>query len=507
MLATFLLVVFYSFNIIGTSFLVKSVALSLYFITMDVIMLLFYDYILEFIGWREKIPRGVFYCIFTGAVVDMVFMLLNPYNEIALGYEMTAYGEDFVLTYIIKLPFILHNLYALAVALLSVFLLLLKCRETPKIYWKRYYILIAGIVAAALLTFINLKMTDIVPVDISSALYCVVGMLMYFNTFRYLPMVTLDLTRRMILNYLSEPVVLFDYEGCLTDYSKDILRVMPNTHFEIAVLTLEEFVKEGKFPGFRNEEVDQEFEWTARLSGEAHIFQCKFKCMKDSKGRSIGKIFVFNDITSMRKTFFELEQSTLYDALTGLYNKQSYVTQVPQWSDSRYWPVALTVCNVNGLRSINDRFGTAYGDMVMKQLAHFVRIHIGDDTFAAKVDNGDILVVMEGKTHEDAADVFERIKQDMEEFFGEENSVHIEYGIAVKEREDVTMERVLSDARTSMQNKKMLRDNSASSSLVDSLKQTLSESDYETEEHVERTRNPSACQDYFSGGFSRCYGS
>ena len=43
MLATFLLVVFYSFNIIGTSFLVKSVALSLYFITMDVIMLLFYD--------------------------------------------------------------------------------------------------------------------------------------------------------------------------------------------------------------------------------------------------------------------------------------------------------------------------------------------------------------------------------------------------------------------------------------------------------------------------------
>lgn len=492
MLATFLLVVFYSFNIIGTSFLVKSVALSLSFITMDVMLLLFYDYILEFIGWREKIPRGVFYCIFTCAMVDMVFMLLNPYNEIALGYRITAYGEDFVLTYIPKLPFVLHNLYALAVALLAVFFLIFKCKETPKIYWKRYYILIAGIGTAAVLNFINLRMTDIVPVDVSSALYCVVGMLMYFNTFRYLPMVTLDLTRSMILNYLSEPVVLFDYEGCLTDYSMDILRVMPNTRFEISVLTLEEFVEEGKFPGFRNDEMDQEFEWTVRLSGEIHIFQCKFKCMKDSKGLSIGKIFVFNDITSIRKTFFELEQSTLYDAITGLYNKQSYMTQVPQWSDSRYWPVALTVCNVNGLRSINDRFGTAYGDMVMKQLAHFVQIHIGEDTFAAKVDNGDILVVMEGKTHEDAADVFEKIKQDMEGFFSEENAVQIEYGIAVKEREDVTMERVLSDARTSMQNKKMLRDNSASSSLVDSLKQTLSESDYETEEHVERTREMAA---------------
>lgn len=492
MLATFLLVVFYTFNIIGTSFLVKSVAISLSFITMDAMMLLFYDYILEFIGWRERIPRGIFYCICTCALVDTVFMLLNPYNEIALGYKITTYGEDFVLTYIPKLPFILHNLYILAVALLAVFLLILKCRETPRVYWKRYYILIAGIVAAALINWMNLKMTDIVPVDVSSALYCVVGMLMYFNTFRYLPMVTLDLTRRMILNYLSEPVVLFDYEGCLTDYSKDILRVMPNTHFEIGALTLKEFVAEGKFPGFRDVEMDQEFEWTVRFSGEIHIFQCKFKCMKDAKGLSIGKIFVFNDITSMRKTFFELEQSMLYDALTGLYNKPIYLTQVPQWSDSRYWPIALAVCNVNGLRSINDRFGTAYGDMVMKQLAHFVRIHIGDDTFAAKVDNGDILAVMEGKTHEDAADIFEKIKQDMEEFFSEENPVHVEYGIAVKEREDVTMERVLSDARTSMQNKKMLRDNSASSSLVDSLKQTLSESDYETEEHVERTREMAA---------------
>ena len=99
---------------------------------------------------------------------------------------------------------------------------------------------------------------------------------------------------------------------------------------------------------------------------------------------------------------------------------------------------------------------------------------------------------MEGKSHEDAVAVFEEIKKDVEKFFSTSNPVQMEFGIAVKEREDVTMERVLSDARTSMQNKKMLRDNSAKSSLVDSLKQTLSESDYETEEHVERTREMAA---------------
>lgn len=492
MLATFLLVVFYSFNIIGTTFLIKSIALSLSFVTMDVMMILFYDYILEFIDWKKKVPVIFSYCMYAYAVIDAVFMLINPYNNIALSYYQIPFGDDFVLGYIPKLPFILHNVYIVIIVLFIVALLIFKCGETPRVYWKRYYMLIVAVAAAVAVNVFNLNMTGIIPVDISSALYCIVGILMYYNTFHYLPTVTLNITRRMILNYLSEPVVLFDYEGRLADYSKDILKAMPYARFEIGTMTLEEFVKEGKFRGFRNTEMDQEFEWTASLSGENHIFRCKFKCMKDYKNRGIGKIFVFHDITSMQETYFELEQSTLYDPVTGLYNKQSYLTQVPQWSDSRYWPVALGVCNVNGLRSINDNYGSEYGDQVMKQLAHFVKVHIDEDTFAAKADNGDILVVMEGRSHEDAADIMEQIKSDMEAFFDEDNQVHVEYGIAVKERDDVTMERVLSDARTSMQNKKMLRDNSASSSLVDSLKQTLSESDYETEEHVERTREMAA---------------
>ncbi|MGN0131211.1 MAG: HD domain-containing phosphohydrolase [Lachnospiraceae bacterium] len=492
MLATFLLVVFYSFNITGTDFMVKSVALSLTFITMDIMMIFFYEYVLAFIGWEEKVPKVFSYCIYAYAFVDAVFMLLNPYNNIALDFCRIPFGEDFVLGYIPKLPYVIHNAYIIIIVLFAVLLLILKCGETPKVYWKRYYMLIVGVAAAVCVNVLNLNMTGILPVDISFVLYCVVGILMYYNTFHYLPMVTLNITRKMILNYLSEPVVLFDYEGHLADYSSDILKVMPGVRFEVGVMTMDDFVREGEFGGFRNAEKDQEFEWTAKISGENHIFQCKFKCMKDSKNRGLGKIFVFNDITSMRKTYFELEQSTLYDALTGFYNKQSYLTQVPQWSDSRYWPVAVGVCNINGLRSLNDKFGSAYGDFVMQQLAHCVRVHIGEETFAAKLDNGDILAVMEGKTHEDAAAVFEAIKRDLEKFFSKDNEVHVEYGIAVKEREDVTMDRVLSDARTSMQNKKMLRDNSASSSLVDSLKQTLSESDYETEEHVERTREMAA---------------
>ena len=302
----------------------------------------------------------------------------------------------------------------------------------------------------------------------------------------------MNITRRMILNYLSEPVIVFDYDGWLTDFSSSILKVMPNAHFNVGSMTIEDFVKSSNFIGFRPVDSDQEFEWTTRIGGEDRTYSIKYCCMVDSKGRSLGKIFVFHDITSMRATYFNLERSLLYDPLTGLYNKQSYLQQVVQWDNSKYWPVAVAVCNINGLKLINNQYGTAFGDAVMKQLAYFVKMHTKDDSFIAKLEDGDILAVLEETSYNEAVEICEDIKKDLEGFYGRDVLIHMEYGVAVKEDGITSMEQILTEAKSSMQNKKMLRDNSMSSSLVDSLKQTLSESDYETEEHVERTREMAA---------------
>lgn len=488
MLATFLLVVFYTFQLTVDNDTIRSYAMSMFFIITDIMLILFYDYILEFISWNQKVPKAVLYCMYIGAGVDMVFFLLNPYNQMTVSYIDSTVADTHVLTYIPNTPFYYHTIFVVAMILIVAALLVLKCGETPRVYWKRYYMLIFGILLAVAVNLMNLYQADFFVLDLSSVLYCFIGMLMYYNTFRYLPAVTMNITRRMILNYLSEPVILFDYDGWLTDYSKSILKVMPNTHFNIGSMTIDEFVSSGNFIGFRPVDTDQDFDWTTKIGGEDYTYSIKYRCMTDAKGRSLGKIFVFHDITSMRDTYFNLEKSLLYDPLTGLYNKQSYLQQVPQWDNKRYWPVSVAVCNINGLKRINDQYGIEYGDAVMKQLAYFVKMHAGEDAYVAKLEGGDVLAVLEETTHNEAVEICEDIKKDLEGFYGRDVLIHLEYGVAVKEDAVTTMEQILGEAKSSMQNKKMLRDNSMSSSLVDSLKQTLSESDYETEEHVERTR-------------------
>ncbi len=492
MLATFLLVVFYTFQLTVDNDTIRSYAMSMFFIITDIMLILFYDYILEFISWNQKVPKAVLYCMYIGAGVDMVFFLLNPYNQMTVSYIDSTVADTHVLTYIPNTPFYYHTIFVVAMILIVAALLVLKCGETPRVYWKRYYMLIFGILLAVAVNLMNLYQADFFVLDLSSVLYCFIGMLMYYNTFRYLPAVTMNITRRMILNYLSEPVILFDYDGWLTDYSKSILKVMPNAHFNIGSMTIDEFVSSGNFIGFRPVDTDQDFDWTTKIGGEDYTYSIKYRCMTDAKGRSLGKIFVFHDITSMRDTYFNLEKSLLYDPLTGLYNKQSYLQQVPQWDNKRYWPVAVAVCNINGLKRINDQYGIEYGDAVMKQLAYFVKMHAGEDAYVAKLEGGDVLAVLEETTHNEAVEICEDIKKDLEGFYGRDVLIHLEYGVAVKEDAVTTMEQILGEAKSSMQNKKMLRDNSMSSSLVDSLKQTLSESDYETEEHVERTREMAA---------------
>lgn len=492
MLATFLLVVFYSFQLVMENSTVRSFAMSMFFIATDIMLILFYDYILEFISWNKKVPKAVLYCMYIGAGIDMVFFLLNPYNQMTVSYIDSTFADTHVLTYIPNPPFYYHTFFVVIMIMIVAALLILKCGETPRVYWKRYYMLIFGILLAVAVNLMNLYQADFFVLDLSSVLYCFIGMLMYYNTFRYLPAVTMNITRRMILNYLSEPVILFDYDGWLTDFSKSILKVMPNAHFNIGSMTIDEFVNSGNFIGFRPVDTDQDFDWTTKIGGEDYTYSIKYRCMTDAKGRSLGKIFVFHDITSMRDTYFNLEKSLLYDPLTGLYNKQSYLQQVPQWDNKRYWPVAVAVCNINGLKLLNNQYGTEYGDAVMKQLAYFVTMHAGEDAYVAKLEGGDILAVLEETTHNEAVEICEDIKKDLEGFYGRDVLIHLEYGVAVKEDAVTTMEQILGEAKSSMQNKKMLRDNSMSSSLVDSLKQTLSESDYETEEHVERTREMSS---------------
>lgn len=492
MLMNFLMILAYTFNFFPYESL-KSLGCSVAFVLMDLMLYFYYDYTVAFIGWSQRVPRWIKGFFSAYVVIDGIFMMINPFNQVALSYLKEPLGDSYILTYVPGIPFHAHTIFNVIMIAVTIVLLLLKCREEPVVYRKRCYGPILGMLLAVVIHFVYLADIIPFPMDPTLLLYVFVGLLLYFYTFNYLPTVTVALTRNMILKYIKDPIILFDYEGHLVDYSEFMKTLMPDCSFETGELTIDRFIKENNFLGLAGTDKNQEFDWASELDGMVHIYQCQFCCMRDEQGKLLGKLFVLHDETSSRQTFFELEKSMLFDTVTGFYNKQSFYTQIPQWNDPDYWPVSFVVCNVDGMNAINEAYGTAYGDGVMRQLARYIRRRVGDQVFCAKLDNGDVVVALEGMSNADAGDLFEELEKEILYFY--ENmpmSVTVEYGVATKTDGETTVEKTLQDARMSMQNKKMLKEKSASSSIVDSLKQTLCESDYQTEEHVERTREMAA---------------
>ena len=81
-------------------------------------------------------------------------------------------------------------------------------------------------------------------------------------------MVTMGLTKTMILDHLNEPVILFDYEGRLADLSKSVPALFPEVDFSVSDLMLDDFLSENRFRGMRDKDINQEFEWSITRMGE-----------------------------------------------------------------------------------------------------------------------------------------------------------------------------------------------------------------------------------------------
>ena len=119
-------------------------------------------------------------------------------------------------------------------------------------------------------------------------------------------------------------------------------------------------------------------------------------------------------IARVRRDRRALEALARTDALTGLGNRRSFEAAIEvecaRARRSRE-PLSIAYLDIDGFKGINDRFGHAAGDQVLRQLA----VAIGA-TIRARVDGAfrlggdEFALLLPASTHQQAAAVVERIR-------------------------------------------------------------------------------------------------
>jgi diguanylate cyclase (GGDEF)-like protein/PAS domain S-box-containing protein len=176
---------------------------------------------------------------------------------------------------------------------------------------------------------------------------------------------------------------------------------------------------------------------------------------------TLSKVLVSRvDITERKELEKNLRHMATHDSLTGLYSRAFFEEELLRHSDNRFLPLGIIMFDVDGLKFVNDTFGHAKGDELLKATARIlssifraseILARIGGDEFAVILPNVNKLVIRS---------VIERLELQLSEenkLNDDTNKIKISYGYSIRQNESVDMARVLRKADKNLYDNKMVK--------------------------------------------------
>ena len=184
----------------------------------------------------------------------------------------------------------------------------------------------------------------------------------------------------------------------------------------------------------------------------------------------------------------EVDHLTYHDRLTGLYNRQRLAELWDELTAAGTLPVAVILGDVNGLKLVNDAFGRAKGDEVLRGVAAAIQGTVRVTDILCRWGGDEFAVVLPGLGQKAGEGIAIRIHYALSEAAPDPIPLSMTLVVATRTALDQTLDAVLSEAESSMYRRKLTESRSVHSAIINSLQKTLRERTRETEEHAARLR-------------------
>lgn len=266
--------------------------------------------------------------------------------------------------------------------------------------------------------------------------------------------------------------------------------------------TIEEALKENLLSFFISEEEGQNFLKLLTERKKFEFYETDLQCIDgkritvlqnvigkfDQSGKLIeiqGYIF---DITERKTMEEQLKYLSLHDPLTGLYNRAYFEEEMRRLGSGRFSPVGIIICDVDGLKLINDSIGHDKGDALLIAAAKVIGkafrtndmiARIGGDEFAILIPNGDVTAVEKA---------CQRIKEQINIYngTGPEFTMKMSIGYAVNSDLVINMEELYKEADNSMYREKILHRQEIYGTVVQDMAKALETKDFIKDGHADR---------------------
>lgn len=227
----------------------------------------------------------------------------------------------------------------------------------------------------------------------------------------------------------------------------------------------------------------QYFEYDIEINGKTQWREARIMVCSDTDA-----VAVIRDITGRVELKKRLQYLGLHDRVTGLFNRASFEEELERLNRQGQFPVGIIVCDIDGLKLINDTLGHQAGDHLLLNAAKLIQgcfasqdlvARVGGDEFAVIVFDRDEKL-MERLCHE----LRSRVRQ-----FRETNTripISISIGLGVRSGPEQDMREVFKAADDNMYREKLHSSHSTRSAIVHTLAKAMEVRDFITDGHADR---------------------
>lgn len=365
------------------------IAYIVYFISIDWLLILFFNFTREYTGtFKEKMSsQGVMIFV---AVIDSVMIALNL--RFGIVFDLQENYIDGIVHYnaINDFLFYIHLVFCYIIVLLILIVFVNKIICTSGFHRARYISVVIAFLTVIAMNGVSMLLNT--SLDLSLYLYILLAILIDYMSSYYNPHNFVRHMLSIVSENMESGLVCFDEHGeCI--YTNKLINMVFGKH-RVKANTKEWFIQWcGK--RFVNEISNCIWSEVFVVNGQDRYYEIHFNKIYDGAGYYAGCYLLFYDKTYEKLAFAEEKFRSRHDAMTGLYNRESFYDEARTLLDLNPRGDYYVICsNIKDFKLINDVFGVETGDKVLIRLANELNNRCTSGAVCARLEADRFAVIM-----------------------------------------------------------------------------------------------------------------
>lgn len=220
--------------------------------------------------------------------------------------------------------------------------------------------------------------------------------------------------------------------------------------------------------------VSYRYEYKSRKE-ERYTLRTMSPIMKTNTNKVKYVAVTSKDITDIKKTEEKLKYLSLHDTLTGLYNRAYFEEEMHRFDNSRFELVGLIVCDIDGLKLINDTLGHNKGDQLLITASKVIRKSFREGDVVARVGGDEFATILPNSPRSKVENICQRIKHAVT-VYNKKNAplpLSIATGFAIRNKPNQSMAELYREADNNMYKEKLYSSQNTRNIIVKNLINTV----------------------------------